>query len=391
MITPLTIYKERNLTGYLVQIQDISKRKKTIEALKKREEKTSQKYKMLVETMDAGVLLQNIEGFITFINPNLVELLGVSSEEVLGKKIDDLIGIHLNINNEGLEKLDKQTELRLLGVRSSYEIEIIGKDGRKIPVLINASPFLDDRGDYNGVLSVVTDITEQKKLLKLQEQFVAITSHELRTPLTVIKGYIEFIQSHQELTSKELEKIFPSMNRNIARLNRLIDNVHDLSKISYQIFTINPEKVNLNDFVDNLQEQLLLLYPNRTLIVNYPKITTNPNIFIDKGRILQIFDNLVSNAVKNSSRRSIVEIEILKDLDTLRISVQDQGSGIAFLNFINLFHPFSYAKTRYSARGTGLGLYIVKTIVIAHGGRIEVLTEESVGSIFTIIIPTVAI
>ncbi|MHA2306330.1 MAG: PAS domain-containing sensor histidine kinase [Candidatus Hodarchaeales archaeon] len=390
LITPLIRYKEKELTGYLVQIQDITERTLAIETLKLSEESTKQTYKILVETMDAGVLLQDVEGRITFINPNLLDLLGVRQEEILGKKWDDLIGIHIDFKEEELTKIDKHTELRLLGASSSYEIEIIKQNGQKIPVLINASPFLDDKGEFNGVLLVVTDITEQKKLQKLQERFVAITSHELRTPLTVIKGYIDFIQSHPQLPSIEINKIYWTLNRNVARLNRLIENVHDLSKITYKLFTITPEKLDLDKFVFNLQDQFILLYPDRTIIVNYYRDKSNPNVFIDRDRILQIFNNLVSNAIKNSPRRSVVEIDIRKDQNKLQISVQDSGSGITFLNFINLFHPFSVAKTPFSAKGTGLGLYIVKTIVVAHGGRIEVLTKDNFGSVFTVILPNVA-
>jgi PAS domain S-box-containing protein len=390
LITPLIRYKEKELTGYLVQIQDITERTLAIETLKLSEESTKQTYKILVETMDAGVLLQDVEGRITFINPNLLDLLGVRQEEILGKKLDGLIGIHVDFKDEELAKIDKHTELRLLGASSSYEIEIIKQNGQKIPVLINASPFLDDKGEFNGVLLVVTDITEQKKLQKLQERFVAITSHELRTPLTVINGYIDFIQSHPQLPSIEINKIYWTLNRNVARLNRLIENVHDLSKITYKLFTITPEKLDLDKFVFNLQDQFILLYPDRTIIVNYYRDKSNPNVFIDRDRILQIFNNLVSNAIKNSPRRSVVEIDIRKDQNKLQISVQDSGSGITFLNFINLFHPFSVAKTPFSAKGTGLGLYIVKTIVVAHGGRIEVLTKDNFGSVFTVILPNVA-
>ncbi|UCG90680.1 MAG: HAMP domain-containing histidine kinase [Candidatus Heimdallarchaeota archaeon] len=164
----------------------------------------------------------------------------------------------------------------------------------------------------------------------------------------------------------------------------MISNVHDLSKINHRIFSISPEKTDLDEFILDLQEQFSLLYPNRLITINYIRYTKKPLVSIDQDRVLQILQNLLSNAIKNSPRTSLVTVTIIKKEDVLQISVQDQKAGISFEKLLQLFQPFSYSETQYSAVGTGLGLYIVRTIVEAHGRCIEVQTEEGIGSIFTV-------
>ncbi|MFX1284323.1 MAG: PAS domain S-box protein [Promethearchaeota archaeon] len=378
LITPFKSDNDLSINGYLVQVQDITTRKKVIEELTKSEEKTKQKYQMLVENMDTGVFLQDINGIVTFVNPSLAKLVGQEPSELVGKRIKPYV------KEEEMEKISEETKKRWQGISSRYETVMCNKDGKEIPVLVSASPFLDENGNFNGVLSVVTDISDQKKWQQLQDRFIATTSHELRTPLTVIKGYIDFLRLHPELSIQKKDKILSILDSNIARLNRLIRNVHDLSKISHRIFSISPEKIDLDEFIIDLQEQFSLLYPNRLITINYIRYTKNPIVSIDQDRILQLLQNLLSNAIKNSARTSLVTVTIIKKEDVLQISVQDQGVGISFEKLLQLFQPFSYSETQYSAAGTGLGLYIVRTIVEAHGGCIEVQTEEAIGSIFIV-------
>ncbi|MFX1517512.1 MAG: PAS domain S-box protein [Promethearchaeota archaeon] len=366
------------IQAYLVQVQDITTRKRLIDELTESEEKTKQKYQMLVENMDTGVFLQDINGIVTFVNPSLARLVGQKQSELIGKRITPYV-----VEGE-MEKLLEETKKRWQGLSGKFETILRTVEGKLIPVIVSANPFLDDQGKFNGVLVVVTDISDQKKFQQLQDRFIATTSHELRTPLTVIKGYTDFLRLHPELTLQKKKKVLSILDRNIARLNRLISNVHDLSKISHEIFSVFPEETDLEEFILDLQEQFHLLYPNRLITVNSIYYTKKSIAIVDQDRILQILLNLLSNAVKNSPRTSIVIVTISKDQKSLAISVQDQGVGISFLKLLELFQPFSYSETEYSAVGTGLGLYIVKTIVDAHGGSIEVQTEEGVGSIFTV-------
>ena len=377
LITPLKS-TENSLTGYLVQVQDITSLKEAFKELKEREEKTQQTYRMLVENMEAGVILQDKKSRVTYINPSLAKLIGQDQEDFIGKSMRPYV-----LTDE-VEKLTKETEKRWRGVSTKFETVILTKDGKTIPIFVSSSPFLDNNGNYTGVLSVVTDISEQKKLQLLQDRFVATTSHELRTPITVIQGYLDFIHSHPELPLQEKNRIFLTLNSNIARLNRLISNVHDFSKINQRIFSISAKKINLDMFIREIREQIFLLFPKRSIFLDYIRYTDDPMISIDQDRILQLLQNLLSNAIKNSSMTTIVNIQIIRNTKNLQISVQDQGAGIPFVKLLQLFQPFSSSETRFSATGTGLGLYIVKTIVEAHEGSVEVLTKEEMGSIFTV-------
>ncbi|MFW9904766.1 MAG: PAS domain S-box protein [Candidatus Thorarchaeota archaeon] len=357
---------------------DITDRKRAEEALREAKEK----YQMLVESLKESVLLEDARGFISFANPRAREMLGYTEEALLGCHWSTLVP------EEEFQKVKHESVKRKRGITSSYEAKLLTKNKQKIPVNISATPIFSHSGAFDGVLSVVTDISQQKKFQHLQERFIATTSHELRTPVTVLKGYIDFLRKAPELSPEKRNLIYTKLFENIDRLMRLITSVHDISLMSFQGFQVFPQLTHLEDVIKTLQDQYSLLYPEKLIFLNYTSSVSDTPIFLDSTRILQVLNNLISNAVKNSSRESLIKITIERLSHEVRMSIQDEGKGIPPQNFFQLFQPFSHSDTEFSTRGTGLGLYIVKNIVLAHGGTVEVLSQEGYGSIFTITIPT---
>jgi PAS domain S-box-containing protein len=345
---------------------------------------------MLVENLEEGVGLLNQEGEINFANPRLVKWLGGSTQEILGKSIINFLdpipydkAINLTQSERIFESMEFKSEV------TAIETALRFKDHPIIPVKVTISPIVT-RDQFKGNLVLLTDLSEQKRLQNLQDQFIATTSHELRTPLTVIRGYMDYLQYNKDLNEETRQEIYAKILSNIARLGRFTENVHDLSKIQHapDLFDINPSLVNVIEFTKTMEEQVRLLYPRSPIVVNYQILgsDTNPEHMMDTDRVLQAVLNLVSNSLKNSPEQSIIEISVIKDKDNLRISVFDRGTGIPMNRILHLFRPFAHYKTKYSARGAGLGLFIVKTIALAHKGRIEVISQENEGSIFTLVI-----
>ncbi|MHA2246730.1 MAG: PAS domain S-box protein [Candidatus Hodarchaeales archaeon] len=357
---------------------DITQRKKMEKIVRGSEEK----YRMLVDNMEEGVLLENTEGIITFCNPQLKNMLGYSEEEILGKHWRFIT------KSEEIDKVSEETLKRPNGISTAYETVIVSKDGNNIPVKNTATPIFSETGTFQGVLSVIIDISEQKKLQLLQERFIGTTSHELRTPVTIIKGYIDFLRKHRNQPKKRVEQIFKKLGSNINRLTRLIDNVHILSKVTQDVFKISLNPTDLDEFVRTIHEQSFILYPDRPIVLNYVSHRNKTPILIDHDSILQSINNLLNNAIKNSSRESVVEIEISRSKKDVRFTVQDYGSGITLKTSFQLFQPFTHLDTQYTTKGAGLGLYIVKNIILAHKGSIEVHSQEHFGSSFTMTIPT---
>ncbi len=377
--TPVPNYDIKgNLISYEGLIRDITERKKMEKIVRDSEKK----YRMLVDNMEEGVLLEDTEGIITFCNPQLINMLGYSEEEILGKHWR-----FITIPEE-IDKVLEETSKRSNGISNAYETVIVSKDGNHIPIINTATPIFSETGTFQGVLSVIIDISEQMKLQQLQERFIGTTSHELRTPVTVIKGYIDFLLKYPNQPVKRVEQIYQKLNSNISRLSRLIDNVHTLSKVTQNVFKMSMSQTDLDEFVRTVQEQSLILYPNRSIVLNYIPHRNKTPILIDYDSILQALNNLINNAIKNSPRESVVEIAISRSEKDVRFTVQDYGAGFPLETSFQFFQPFTHLDTQYTTKGAGLGLYIVKNIVLAHKGSIEVHSQKHFGSSFTMTIPT---
>jgi len=287
---------------------------------------------------------------------------------------------------------------------NSYNIDIFSMTEDKIqsnlekgsfPTKSEMEEFLKRTNDLkeriielNSYHEISNIFSEQKRLRLLQEQFIAVSTHELRTPMTVIKGYIDFLLRYPELTIDKITQIFNIINKSVDRLIKLINNVSVLSKIQTDIFKIYPQPIKIIDLLSTIQEEIQVVYSHRIINLNYiPHLKTINMINIDKDGIIQVLNNLVSNAVKNSPKGSIINISVILNPEKLVISVQDQGPGIPTHILFRLFQPFSHFDTEYSSGGTGLGLFIVKTIVQEHEGIIEVHSIEDIGSTFVITLP----
>jgi len=295
-------------------------------------------------------------------------------------------------------------ELIAKALDNSYSIDKFSTTEEKIrsnlekgtfPTKIELEEFLKRTNDIkeriielNSYYEISKIFQEQKRLRRLQEQFIALSTHELRTPMTVIKGYMDFLLRHPDLTIDTNTRIFNIINKSVDRLMKLINNVSVISEIQSDVFKIYPRPIKIIDLLSIIQEEIQVNYSHRIINLNYiPHLKTINRIDIDKDGILQVVNNLLSNAVRNSPKASIINVSVISNPEKLVISVQDQGAGIPTHVLFRLFQPFSHFDTEYSSGGTGLGLFIVKTIVQEHGGIIEVHSIEDIGSTFVITLP----
>ena len=336
-------------------------------------------------------------------------------------KLDNVLFAPLNINGKvvgiigfankpgNITEYDAQIasmfgELIAKALGNSYTIDMFSTTEEKIqsslekgifPTKTEIEEFFQRTNDIkeriielNSYHEISKIFSEQKRLRLLQEQFIALSTHELRTPMTVIKGYIDFLLRRPELTLEKNTYIFNIINKSVDRLIKLINNVSVISKIQSDVFKIYPSSIKIIDLLSTIQEEIQLSYSNRIINLNYiPHWKAIDEVNIDKDGIMQVVNNLVSNAVRNSPKVSIINISVILNPEKLVISVQDQGAGIPPHILFRLFQPFSQFATKYSSGGTGIGLFIVKTIVQEHEGIIEVHSSEDIGSTFVITLP----
>lgn len=367
----------RNETGEPIEIigswTDITERREAEEQLRQSEKR----FRELVETSPDAITLTDLEGKIIMINNRGINLLGYEKHELIGMNGFELISP--KDRELALENLIKTLEL---GRMRNLEYIILRKDGSSFPVEMSSTVIYDDQGNPENLMATIRDITERKKaqemraeLERSRDNFIWTTSHELRTPITVLAGYTDLLQKQFEtLDRDQLERILKVMANNIDRLERLSTNVTMVSKIDRGMFEVTKKERNLFRFLKEAVEAYEhLLGEQFEFSARFDQSFT---IEIDKERIQQVIDNIMNNAIKNThpDHRKI-EMTVIDRPSDIRIIITDNGAGIDPSNLTRIFDQFVSIETEYSATGTGIGLFLSREIMDAHGGTITAHSE----------------
>lgn len=331
----------------------------------------------LIESMGSGLLLIDSTGHIILLNRTYKELFHVRSEDYIELLYYDVIE-HKEISNliEEIvmteQKIRKQLHLSI-GIERRY-FDVYGV------------PVLGMREEWKGILLVFHDITEMKKLEQVRKDFVANVSHELKTPVTSIKGFTETLLDGAKADPEALERFLQIILKESNRLESLIVDLLELSKIEQQGYTLQIQKVHLR----SLLQDMIQILTNRAEEKNIELILdgNEEEIVIegDDQRLKQIFLNLISNAIAYTLDGGKVIISIRETQNVVLVSVKDTGIGITKEEIPRIFERFyrvDRARSRNSG-GTGLGLAIVKHLVEAHKGKIVVESGVGIGTTFTI-------
>ena len=234
-------------------------------------------------------------------------------------------------------------------------------------------------------------ISQLKKLDKIKSNFLNITSHELRTPISAIKGYIQLIlkQKLGEINEEQKKSLEVAL-RNANRLDHLIQDILDISRLDSGTMRFIPEPTNVKIMMEETVETMQSSADVKHIQINTTVEEYLPDLTIDQERIKQVIINLLNNAIKFSLDNSSINVNILKEQDDILFEVQDFGRGIPKDQHDNIFDAFYQVKSSEDNRlgGVGLGLAISRGIILAHGGRIWVESILGKGSKFTFLLPT---
>lgn len=328
----------------------------------------------LISAIQFVAWYKNAKGEYVSVNKHLLKISPYSKEE-------DLIGKHyFEDASDEFMALVKAEDDHVINtgemVYAEREIEILGET---CVVQIFKVPIYDIAGKVVGIAGMHRDVTEEKKVEKVQKEFISVVSHELRTPLTSIIGSIQLILSlFKEDLTERVKNLLVMTDKNSIRLKKLVDNILDTSKLDSGKLAFNKVDTDLipllNESVSELSPYAIQYEVNLSLKNNIEEVYAH----IDKERFKQIVSNLVSNAIKFSKKGSNVDIETAIVDSKVRISVINYESLIPEEKIENLFKKFTQvdpADTR-SYGGTGLGLYITKQLVENMDGEIGVDSNE---------------
>jgi PAS domain S-box-containing protein len=333
-----------------------------------------------LESMLVGVLAVNSKGRITVLNHVARQLLEISPENSVGADYQEVI------KDERVRDIIRRTLEN--GEEVVEELTFtVGTSERYFQV--QTAPITGENKEILGEVTIFSDITELKRLDQMKTDFVSHVSHELRTPLTSIKGFVATLLADTEgyydlETRREFLQI---IDQECDRLTRLINDLLNLSRIeSGRALELVLKPVDVVDIAKKIIEIQKNYTSKHQFVLDVQEPV--PTVIADEDKVDQIITNLVSNAVKYSPNGGEVRITIKEDPETggVLVAVKDQGLGIPKDVLPRLFQRFVRVEGRKIA-GTGLGLYLTRHLVEAHGGKIWVDSEEGKGSTFYFTLP----
>ena len=346
-----------------------------------RMEQALQQLAAIVESSDDAILATTLDGRIMTWNPGAERLYGYTRAEAVGKHVSMLHGRRHN-DAALFRKIAKGERV------SRLETVNLTQDGRRIDVSLTVSPILDQSGRIVSASTIAHDITDRKLLDRMKDDFVGTVSHELRTPLTAIKGFIELVADGDAGPVTDTQREFLGIAaRNTDSLGVLINDLIDMNLIESHRFEIRPEPLDLAPVLADVASTFRVMAQSKGLAFRQ-NVASLPQVLGDSARLVQVFSNLVSNAIKYTPRGE-VGIQAAATAGGVEVTVHDTGIGLSREEHGQLFTRFFRGRSSVvtEAGGTGLGLVIAKAIVERHDGKIEVESRPGEGSRFRVTLP----
>ncbi|WP_411680286.1 ATP-binding protein [Clostridium thailandense] len=364
-------------------------------------------YDMLLENSLNAIIVHE-KGRIIYANESAARLLGYENPVKLNGKIFyshyakdarlDIESRYLHISDNELSKIVE-------------EESILDSNGNPIPVR-NTSSFFTYQGK-SSVLTFLFDITSEKKVETLEQNveknlkllnetrefntlitdFFINISHELKTPVNVIYAAIQtinvYLNNYDSKTTNKCKSYLRVMKQNCLRMIRLINNLLDITKFDSGFAKLNKENDNIVNVVEDITQSIATYIESKDIELIFDTNVEEKIMAFDHDKIERIILNLISNAVKYSHSSGRIYVNFIDKGTSVVIKVKDEGSGIPKDKLGVIFERFGQANSSLSRKceGTGIGLYLVKSFVEMHGGKISVISEEEKGSEFSIVLP----
>ena len=369
------IYGNDEIGELALSFNNLSKRVQEAQA---NTESEKRRLDSVITHMSDGVLATDRRGRVRIINEMALKMLGLERGEVESKHILDVLNIDEDYSLDDLQENN-----------DSFVIDINEEEG--LIVRVNFSTIIQDTGFINGYIAVLHDVTEQHILENERREFVANVSHELRTPLTSMRSYIEALEEGA-WRDPEVAPTFLNVTREETdRMIRLVNDLLQLSKMDNSGEQMNTELIDFNMFINKIiNRHEMTQGKNVTFVRDIPV----KGLFaeIDPDKMTQVFDNVITNAIKYSQEsKKRVEFHVKQNTlyNRMTIQIKDNGIGIPVNKVDKIFDRFfrvDKARTRKMG-GTGLGLAITKEIVESHNGRIWANSKEGQGTSIYITLP----
>jgi PAS domain S-box-containing protein len=385
---------------YLGLEEKVKEKTKNLEGSLKVIEQDKARDEAILSSIGEGMITVDENKKVIMMNSQGETILGVKKDKSIGKNCEEIIEI---IDEKG-KKISGEDRPVSLSLRKGERIIVskysfVRKDGLKIPVTISASPVVFDKKIIAAVV-LFRDISEEKRVDKAKSEFVSLASHQLLTPLSNIGWFSEMLLDKEEKKSKKKQEEYLQMiGESTERMVVLVQALLNVSRIELGTFIIDPRPTDIKKVFDEVIEEYKHDLDGKLMSVKKKYADEIPEIKADSLLLKIVFQNLISNAIKYSNERSEIEVaidvvidekaEIGQNRGKILIKISDHGLGIPDKQQDKVFSKLFRADNVLEAdtQGTGLGLYIAKSIIEESGGSIWFKSAQNKGSDFSVSLP----
>ncbi len=359
----------------------------------RKEQEDASRSQAILEAVADGVLVTGSDNRITFVNSSTERILSLEKARVLGSSLEAFGGLFGKAASTWMQTIRKWSENPASHHPGDTYAEQIELENEHI-ALVHLAPVIL-QSDFLGTVSIFRDITHEVEVDRLKSEFVATVSHELRTPMTSIKGYVDILKMGAAGALNENQAHFLDIViNNIERLNTLVNDLLDISRIESGTVVLTPEPVDLRQVAEDVVEEVLRRSQedNKPMGLSLDAPKRLPLVFADEQRVRQIIHNLVDNAYNYTPGNGTIRVCVHAiDGNEVQVDVQDNGVGISLADQARIFERFYRGEHPLvlSTPGTGLGLPIVRQLVEMHHGRIWMSSTgiPGEGSTFSFTLP----
>lgn len=346
------------------------------------------KFEAVLMSIVNGVVVCDNYDNVVLVNNAAKKMLEVEDEQILNTKIQ----MYCDTDGELCfkEKIEqfKDTPLDIMENKPlEFNIEV---DAKVIKCVI--SPMFSKNQDYVGYVIVLIDVTKEVEIDRMKSNFISNVSHELRTPVTVLRTYIDTLYNHSDdFDEKTNKEFFEVINKEAARLQKMVNDILDFSRLEAGNVNVQKEKTNIVPVIEAQIKSMQVLAEEKNITFSIIKEPDLPEIPINVDSIERALNNLLSNAIKYSPENGRIKVraELARDPNFVEVSVEDQGCGIPEEHQKKIFERFYRVENdTHTVKGTGLGLHLVKiTVEKHHKGEVFVKSKPGDGSTFGFRLP----
>jgi signal transduction histidine kinase len=334
----------------------------------------------LIDTVADGIFILTSDHTIEHCNPAFTHLLGVETSVVKNKPHEQVVRWAKLREGQSLEQAERGGWPLTPNATLYVEGDLERPNKPPLAVGITYAPLVSPQGRLMNVIASARDITRFREADELKSTFISVVSHELKTPVALIKGYVSTLRREDAAWDREIVQDSLAVIEDEAdRLTGLIENLLDASRLQAGALSINLADVDLPATAQRIAERFRTQTNKHTIVVEFAP--NFPVVMADEDRLEQVLSNLVSNAIKYSPKGGEIRIGGQVLSSQVIVCVSDQGSGIAQEDIPYVFDRFYRAgEASRTTKGAGLGLYLARAVVEAHGGRIWVDSKMGEGA-----------